>query len=201
MNHLGKHKSTFSFLKALAINPMATGAILPSSKRLAKIMASYISVPTNTLIVELGAGTGVITEAVLGRGFSPKRIIAVEYSPHLVKGLQARFPEITVIEGNAAYLTELLKGQKQPVGTIISSLPLRSLPSKVRDNILAEIPLVLSQRSQFIQFTYDITNYKSIYPENYLLYQTTIVWSNIPPAKVNVYRVSKACDMKGLEKN
>lgn len=189
-HHLGKHKNTFSFLKALVVNPKATGAILPSSRWLARTMASYISAPENTLIVELGAGTGVITEAILEKGISPKRIIAVEYASHLVQTLKERFPNITVIEGDAVHLTQLLKNQTLPVSTIISSLPLRSLPTKVREEILAEIPHVLSEQGQYIQFTYDITNYKNIYPETYHLTQSTIVWRNIPPAKITKYTLS-----------
>lgn len=184
---LDKYKSTFAFLKALVKNPGKTGAILPSSKWLARTMAAYISAPDNTLIVELGAGTGVITEAILAKGIAPERLISVEHNPQLAAALRTRFPKIHVIEGDASQLTQLLEAYKKPVGAIISGLPLRSLPTKVRVAILAEIPRVLGEAGRYIQFTYDITNYKNIYPTQYHLLQSSIVWRNIPPAKVTVH--------------
>jgi len=183
------YQHTFSFLKALAINPRATGAILPSSKRLARMMAAQINIVEEGLVVELGAGTGVITQAILDRGISPRQIIAVEYAPHLAKRLRQRFPDITVIEGNAADLSELLKHRVQAVSTIISGLPLRSLPANITESILAAIPEVLATSGQYIQFTYDIRLRRGddFYPKHYKLTDSVIVWRNIPPAKVGVY--------------
>ena len=182
------HGRTLSFLKALVMNPRATGAILPSSKRLARAMVAHIKFTDETLVVELGAGTGVITQAMLDCGIPSQQIIAVEYSPHLVKKLRQGFPGITVIEGDAAHLVALLKDKAQPVGTIISGLPLRSLPVEMKDSILTAISDVLSVKGRYIQFTYDIRKNKdSYYPDHYKLAESAIVWRNIPPAKVGVY--------------
>lgn len=181
------HVHTFSFLKAVAMNPRATGAILPSSRRLARAMASCIQVTENTLVVELGAGTGVITQAILDRGVPPGQVIAVEYCAHLAQKLRQRFPGITVIEGNAAHLTDLLKNSKQEVSTIISGLPLRSLPLEIKERVIAEIPEVLSATGRYIQFTYDIRNGQDFYPSHYQLTGSKIIWRNVPPAKIGVY--------------
>lgn len=183
--------NTLAFLKALVINPKTTGALLPSSKQLAKAMASYITLSEKGLVVELGAGTGMITQAILDTGISPEQVIAIECVPHLIRELRHQFPSITVIEGNAAHLTELLKNQKQPVDTIISGLPLRSLPKETGQAILAQIPALLSHQGKFVQFTYDIRRYeKNYYPSYYHLLDSTIVWRNIPPAKIDVFNFS-----------
>lgn len=182
-----QHATTLSFLKALIMNPRATGAILPSSKRLARAMVSHIDFIENSLVVELGAGTGVITQAMLDRGIPPQQIIAIECAPHLAKKLRLRFPDITVVEGNAAHLTGLLKDRMQPISTVISGLPLRSLPATVKEMILVAIPDVLSVKGRYIQFTYDIRKGEDFYPSHYKLAESDIVWRNIPPAKVDVY--------------
>lgn len=182
------HRHTFSFLKAVIKNPRVTGAVLPSSKRLARVMTDYIHCVDNSLVVELGAGTGVITQAIIDRGIPPEQIIAVEYSAPLAKKLRQRFPRITVLQGNAAHLAELLRDRAQPVSTIISGLPLRSLPIALKDDILFAISQVLSPEGRYIQFTYDIRNHKnSFYPEYYTLDDSEIVWRNIPPARVEVH--------------
>ncbi len=185
--NIAKHQSTLSFLKALAINPRATGAVLPSSKRLAREMASYIDFSGNGLVVELGAGTGVITAAILEAGVDPKRLVAIEYAPHLAKQLQIRFPDIEVIEGNAANLAAFVKNKTQSVDAVVSGLPLRSLPDVVAQAILDQIPQVLSKTGRYIQFTYDIRSDANYYPEHYELGESTIIWRNIPPARVDVF--------------
>lgn len=185
--HLGKHRRFFGFLKVAMLHPGTTGAVIPSSKRLARTMASYIMAADNELVVELGPGTGVITQAILDHGIAPQQIIAIEYNLQLAKSLQKRFPNITVIQGNAADLKELLSQQTKPIRTIISGLPLRSLPKKIVGDIVAAIPEVLSEQGQFIQFTYDIRKNDCFYPTSYQPKKSTIVWRNIPPAKVEEY--------------
>ncbi len=185
--NIGKHQSTLSFLKAWILNPRATGAILPSSERLANTMTSYIIQTEHSIVVELGAGTGVITEAIFRAGVLPAQLVAIEYSRPLAKKLQERFPEMRVIEGNAAHLLQLLKNLPKPVSTIISGLPLRSLPEEVRVAILEQIPKALAPNGRFIQFTYDLRETGGYYPKHYYLAETTIIWRNIPPAKVEVF--------------
>ncbi len=169
------------------MNPRAMGAVFPSSKHLAQRMVASIETPGKGLIVELGAGTGVITEAILQAGILPEQVVAIEYLPHLAQKLRERFPKIEVIEGDAAQLIDLLKNKDYPVETIISSLPLRSLSKEVRKAILTQIPAVLSPEGRYVQFTYDVRRDKSYYPDNYCLMHSSIVWRNIPPAKVEVF--------------
>ena len=176
-----------AFVKSFLKNPKAMGAIYPSSKRLAKIMASYAVFSQNQLIVELGAGTGAITQAMLNRGIPPERIIAIESSLDLVENFRAHFPKIKMIIGDAAHLAELLKNETRPIGTIISGLPLRSLSKEMTERILSVIPAALTPHGRYIQFTYDLRNNARFYPQQYQLAHKKLVWVNIPPAKVEVY--------------
>ncbi len=187
--HLKQQDGTAEFIKSFLKNPKSTGAIYPSSKRLAKIMASYVIFSQNQLVVELGAGTGIITQAMLHRGIPATRIIAIESSSFLAEKLRQRFPKINVIDGDASHLVAFLKNEKRPIGTILSGLPLRSLEKEMTDHILSNIPLVLSPQGRYIQFTYDLRNNTNFYPPQYQLLRTKRVWANIPPAKVEVYGI------------
>lgn len=186
---LNKQEGAFVFVKSFLRDPKATGAIYPSSKRLAEVMASYVVFSQNQLVVELGAGTGVVTQAILNRGIPAERIIAIESSPELAENLRRRFPKVRVIEGDASYLAELLKNETRPIGTIISGLPLRSLDKETIKRILSVIPLALSAHGRYIQFTYDLRHTTHFYPQRYQLTQRKLVWVNIPPAKVEVYLI------------
>lgn len=177
----------YYFFKALLLNPKSIGAIYPSSEYLATAMASHIPVSTPGLIVELGAGTGVITEAILKRGISPERLILIESSSDLVNDLREHFRNVKVIEGHAEDLITLLQGQTEPIIAIVSSLPLRSLGQTATHRILEQIPQVLSKKGIYIPFTYDLRRDNAFYPSHYHLIRSQIVWKNIPPAKVEVY--------------
>jgi phosphatidylethanolamine/phosphatidyl-N-methylethanolamine N-methyltransferase len=67
------------FIRQWVENPRLIGAVSPSGPALAKAMASYVDVKTNDPIIELGPGTGPVTQALLARGIAPKRLFLVEY--------------------------------------------------------------------------------------------------------------------------
>lgn len=178
----------WTFLQALFSNPRATGAVFPSSKYLAQKMASCIDRSKSGFVLELGPGTGAITKAIISIGVPDNKLIALELAPHFAFQLKEQFPNITVIKGDAMYMFELLKNQ-QPIYTIISSLPLRSLSKKDRDIIFSQIPKVLLPGGQFIQFSYSLKKESDFYPKNFKITNSFLVLRNIPPARVSVFQV------------
>jgi phosphatidylethanolamine/phosphatidyl-N-methylethanolamine N-methyltransferase len=179
--------STLKFLKGFLLTPRSIGAVLPSSASLAHAMADHIDINKEGFVLELGPGTGAITQAILETGLAPSRLIALELSPSFAKDLQKRFSGITVIEGSASELITLIK--EKNIHTIISSLPLRSLSKITRQKILSSIQNILEPQDKFIQFTYSFLEDRNYYPDNAELIETVTVWQNIPPAKVQVFRM------------
>ncbi len=177
----------FSFLKALVNNPREIGALFPSSSFLAKEMAAHVVKNPQGVVVELGAGTGVITKELLKTGLQPNNIIVVESSKDLVKKLRRRFPAIRIIEGNAAELMTLLTFEKREVHTIISSLPLRSLPKPIAETILKQINLRLSKEGRYIQYTYSFNENPFFSLANFERVASKRIWMNLPPARVEVW--------------
>jgi phosphatidylethanolamine/phosphatidyl-N-methylethanolamine N-methyltransferase len=84
------------------------GAIAPSGRRLARAFALQIEPTMAGPILEIGAGTGVIAEALLERGVSPNRLTAVEYDSALAAALTTQSPAFTVICGDAFELIDTL---------------------------------------------------------------------------------------------
>jgi phospholipid N-methyltransferase len=175
-------------LKELALNPRGMGALCPSSAMLAKEMASAVPlrVKPNDVFIEIGAGTGPVTAALLQRGIPSDRLIVIEKSPALAECLASRFPQINVSCRGAERMSECLKGDER-VRAIVSSLPFRSLPRKVSFSIMAEIERVLAPRGLFIQFTYALAGTMRYIPPGFKKLRSNIVFLNIPPAKVEVY--------------
>ena len=112
------------FLKNWLDKPLVTGAVAPSSPALARLMASYADPAVAGRVVELGPGTGVVTQALLDRGFAAERIAAIEYNPDFCTLLRQRFPGVHFAHGDAyrmrQSLGDLIDGSEKPVAAVIS---------------------------------------------------------------------------------
>src|SRR5690606_1672718 len=134
--------------------PSTIGAICPSSRSLAAKMASQVPLDDG-LVIELGAGTGVVTQALLNHGVAPENLIVVELSPRFAQRLRQQFQHLEVITGNAADLHQLIPAGKK-VSAIVSSLPLCSLPPPVTQTILTQWQPLLAGGGVAVQFTYSL---------------------------------------------
>jgi phosphatidylethanolamine/phosphatidyl-N-methylethanolamine N-methyltransferase len=179
----------FLFIKEIVIHPRQVGAIFPSSKVLAKRMVDAIAYKKNTLIVELGAGTGAITRALLASDIPNTNIIVIERSPALVSYLKQNFPQLTVIQGNAQDLAALTHEFKLPISAIVSSLPLRSLTKEDVLSIENAAKKILMPQGVFIQFTYDLRKNSPSPFSNFQKISNQNVWFNLPPARIEIYRM------------
>ena len=77
----------------------ASGQHFLRSSRLAADLVSDAEVAADELIVEIGGGTGVLTQAILRAGAV---VIAIERDPVLAAGLRKRFRDAEVVTGDAA---------------------------------------------------------------------------------------------------
>jgi phospholipid N-methyltransferase len=178
-----------TLLRELIRNPRDMGTLCPSSRALARTMAGAVSPDAagEGVFVEIGAGTGPVTEALLRRGVSPDRLIVVEKSPPLADLLKRRFPGVEVRCCGAEELGGLLPGG-EPARAVISSLPFRSLPAGISASIMSEVEQNLSAGGLFVQFTYALLGEMPFIPASFEKIQTNYVLFNIPPAKVEVFR-------------
>lgn len=177
------------FFRESLAHPLTIGAAFPSSKKLAQAMAAQVPTSTQGFIVELGAGTGVVTEALLERGISPERIIVIERSANLAQHLRNRFPAMRIIEGDASHLAELLDTAKDRVAVIVSSLPMRSLPKTILSAIHAQLENVLQPGGLLIQYAYFTPGKRPLQlPEHFKPVHTHFVWENLPPARLYVFQ-------------
>jgi len=179
--------SLFTFGREILDSPRSMGAICPSSSKLARRMASLVDHPTG-IVVELGGGTGAVTAALLEQGIAPQQLIVVEQSAKLSALLRHRFPEVTVINGDAARLGALLGPDSGKVAAIVSSLPLRSLQGGAVRDILGQLEDVLQEDGLFIQYTYSHRDHRAKLSRHFNNIHSSIVWGNLPPARIDAYR-------------
>jgi phosphatidylethanolamine/phosphatidyl-N-methylethanolamine N-methyltransferase len=173
-------------------NPRTMGTVWASSSQLARTIANLVPPPTERgLIIELGAGTGVITEALLQKGIAPEHLISLERSASLADYLHKRYPYVRVIKGDALHLSDLLGSESQRINTIVSGLPFRCLPRLVGHRIIKQIETVLPKNGLFIQFTYNLFGRGFFLPHHFKPVYYKIVFSNFPPARIDVYKLER----------
>jgi phosphatidylethanolamine/phosphatidyl-N-methylethanolamine N-methyltransferase len=173
------------FLAELARNPRQMGTIWPSSPALARAMARWLPTAANQWILELGPGTGIITDPLMAAGLAQERLVAVEKSERLAGLLRERFPRACVMAGDALELGTLLEGRQ--VGAVFSSLPLKVFSPSQVSRLSREIHQVLKPGGPWVQYSYQLVNGHAP-ADSFHAVDSSIVWQNLPPAKVSVYR-------------
>jgi phosphatidylethanolamine/phosphatidyl-N-methylethanolamine N-methyltransferase len=182
---------TTLFLQEWLLHPKRTGSVVPSSKRLAAAMARWLPANPDSYVLELGPGTGIVTEALLQRGLREDRLVAIENNPKLAHLLRERFPRAHVITGDAWRLDDLLRNRPQPiasVGAVISSLPLLNFSEEQAEALAQKIRAMLEPQGHWVQFTYRIHKLRPRGAASFRLHASKIVWFNLPPAHVSVFR-------------
>lgn len=174
-------------------SPLKVASVRPSSAQLASAMAAAL--PENDgLVIELGGGTGAITQALLNAGVTLDRLVVIERDADFHRHLHKRFPGIKLLRGDALHLRSLLRGNGDaPLRAIVSGLPLLSMNAAAQRRLMQEAFSLTSTPIPFIQFTYGLASplRKTIQHELGLSARcVSKVYRNLPPAKVWVYEKS-----------
>ncbi len=143
-----------AFLRAWAKDPLGVAAVAPSGPSLARLITAQI-VPEMAPVIELGPGTGVFTKALLARGLQQSDLILIEYEADFANLLAARFPQATVLRGDAARMRRhraLFEGEL--AGATISGLPILNMNARQQLMIMRGCFDLMRPGGRFFQFTY-----------------------------------------------
>ncbi len=165
------------------------GAVVPSSKLLARTMAEYVDVESDGPVVELGPGTGAITNALIEHGVDQKRLVLVEYNPGFCALLRDRYPQAKVVQGDAYTLRDSLAGVLDArASAVVSGLPLVTKPMLTRLKLIRDAFAALAPGAPFVQFTYSVAPPIPKSLPGVSTEASERIWMNLPPARVWVYR-------------
>jgi phosphatidylethanolamine/phosphatidyl-N-methylethanolamine N-methyltransferase len=177
------------FIRTWIEKPLSTGAVMPSSKALARTMARYVAPDETGPVIELGPGTGPVTEALVEHGVDPARLILVEFNPDFCRLLRTRYPRATVVQGDAYRLRRLLETYvRSPASAIVSGLPLVTKPVRTRLRLISDAMALLAPGAPFVQFTYAMVTPIPKALNGIKAEASELIWLNVPPARVWVYR-------------
>ncbi|WP_027284167.1 class I SAM-dependent methyltransferase [Rubritepida flocculans] len=172
------------FFRRWLRNPLQMGSIIPSSPALCRRIAAAVQRGPEEHVLELGAGTGVVSAALLASGVPAHKLTVVEIVPEMADFLREALPGVNVICGDAFdlknALPEHLHGR---IGTAICGIPLVLLPLE-RQRAFVEAVESVAPGKGFLLYTYCIT---SPLPYGKLgLAAKRLAWTplNFPPASV-----------------
>jgi phosphatidylethanolamine/phosphatidyl-N-methylethanolamine N-methyltransferase len=149
--HYGQSQQLRQFFRGWMQNPAAVGALLPSGRVLARVMANGLR--TGSRVIELGAGTGCVTRAILDAGVHSGDLTIVEQNRDFCRLLRSRFPSVRVLEADARTLAE----RADEIGNadcVVSSLPLLLFSPPDRADVLRNAFALLKHEGIFQQYTY-----------------------------------------------
>jgi len=182
---------TTLFMQEWLANPQRTGAVVPSSRQLAAAMAHWLPSDPDRYVLELGPGTGAVTQALLKHGLREDRLVAIERNTKLAHLLRERFPRAHIITGDAWQMDDLLRLRNKPihhVGAVISSLPLVNFSPEQAEALADKIRAILDPQGTWVQYSYHIHKRRTRGTSRFQLLASKIVWLNLPPARVSVFQ-------------
>jgi phosphatidylethanolamine/phosphatidyl-N-methylethanolamine N-methyltransferase len=186
--------SPLPFVRGWLRDPVGVGLPFPSSgstaRRLARA-AFEAAIPEAGPVLELGAGTGAVTQALVEACWPTERIVAVERDLQLCRALERRFPGLLVLQGNALEVDTVLRTAGLcSVSVVVSGLPMRAIPSPLAGRCYSEAFAAMPPGGAIIQYTYGLRPPVDPTVTSPPL-QATFVgreWRNFPPVGIWRYR-------------
>ncbi|HVB54942.1 MAG TPA: methyltransferase domain-containing protein [Candidatus Acidoferrales bacterium] len=174
------------------------GAVAPSSRYLAQAMLRPLPLQRARIVVEVGPGTGAVTQALLDRLPGDAALLAFEINSRFYEYLKSNVcdPRLDVIHASAAMIRkEVRRRGYERVDAVVSSLALGLMPDSQRHAFLSELASLLGDTGVFTQYQYfhrlqmkdgqvrrfDLVRLLHRY---FGSIQQRIIWRNLPPAFV-----------------
>ena len=172
------------FLRGLVNDPRGVSAPTPSSPALAGAIAAEVDVSRDGVVIELGPGTGVVTQALLRRGVPSGRLIAIEQEPSFAQLMRRRFPDARICHGDALNFEGYVPAGAK-IAAVVSGLPLLNFPLDTRRSLLERALASQDEGGRFIQLSYSWR--PPVLPGPGMRLRKKTVWRNFPPAHVWTY--------------
>lgn len=172
------------FFRRWMANPLQMGSVVPSSPALCRRIVRQTRRAPDEVVLELGAGTGVISRALLAGGVPADRLFVVEIVPEMAAHLRRELPGVAVIEGDARRLAEVIPGRWHGrIGTVVCGIPLVLLPKPEQRRFIDAIAAVAPGRG-FLHYSYCATS--PLPMRRHGLVGKREAWTplNFPPASV-----------------
>lgn len=178
---------TIGFFREGLRNLKTVGTLTRSSNQLCKSAIQHVDFETANVIVELGAGDGVITEHLLKQMKPNAKLFAFEVNEKFCTRLRAIGDErLIVVEDSAENMGKYLAQHNITHADVaVSAIPFVALPKELSNSIIRTTKQYLKEGGFYIQIHYSLIM-KSLYESIFGNVDVHFVLFNVPPAFVLV---------------
>lgn len=143
------------YFRRFLARPARVASIFASSRALGRLIAKNIRRAEDEYVVEMGAGTGAVTQAILSSGVPAEKLIAVEVDPELARFLQSACPDVSVIEAEALGIEDSLPPPViGAVGTVVCGLPIRFWSLSEQRRFVEVVGTLLGPKGRLLAYTH-----------------------------------------------
>ncbi|MHA6801311.1 class I SAM-dependent methyltransferase [Bounagaea algeriensis] len=187
---LGNKVSEYrTFLGSAVRKPRMMGAATPTSPAVAATVAQVVPTTGTPVVVELGPGTGSLSEGIHRRLPSGARHIGIELGAELAEHLRTHKPWMEVVHGDARELGTLLGGLGvHRADAVISSIPWSLLDDEQQQRVLEQVTHILGDTGAFTAVTYlpvaqspNGRRFRDRLDRTFDEILTHTTWRNLPP--------------------
>lgn len=183
---IAKNKESSIFFRTWLRSPKTMGSIVPSSKHYARALFEACAYQPGRTIVELGGGTGSISEGFLDCGVHPEDLVTIELDPELHRFLRQRLPQaVRVINGDATKLRDIVAEYRlDDVSSIVCGVPVVTMSLEFQRALMMPALELLGPNGYVVQLSYSPfppLKHKALGVNAHI---TRFVPRNIPPAFV-----------------
>lgn len=182
-----------TFFRAYITSPRQVGAVMPSSRWLARTMTDWVDWSRVRTVVEFGAGTGAVTSVILDAIRADCRVLLVERNARFIEVLRRRFPGAHIVHGTVQEARTFCRDADLGLADIVvSSLPWAAFSPFDQRQCLGAAMSILRPQGMFVTFTQIQSLLLSsgrrlagVLPRVFeQVERTPIVWRAAPPAVV-----------------
>ena len=173
------------FLRGYLRAPWAVGSVTPSSLSLGREMARLAAVRSAGVVLELGAGTGPVTRALLDALPADGRLWAFEIDGEFARALRARFDDarLVVVERSAAEAPEVMeRAGVRGVDAVVSALPFSLLGRETSRGVLRAAARVMRPGAALVALQYNPWYLAPLLGERFGAVERRVWLWNLPPA-------------------
>lgn len=175
----------YAFFKESLKNLKTVGTVTRSSRYLCQAVVREARLQDVRVVVELGAGDGVMTRHLLSAMPKDAVLISFEINKAFCEQMaQIDDKRLVIINDSAEILPDILHSMGiREVDVVVSALPFSVFPEDLALSIVRISHDVLAEKGRFVQIHYSLKTRK-LYREVFGNVVTGFEFRNIPPAFV-----------------
>lgn len=186
-------RDALKFFTGFLKNPLSVGSVVPSSRSLSEALIEGEAFQNAHSVVEVGPGTGAITEVILSRMRDRSAYLGLDLDLGFVQALSRKYLGARFVCDSVEHLASCLKAENHtPADFVVSGLPWTLLPEELQSKFLDAILDSMKPNGMMVTFVYvhmlvtpQAKRFVNTLSRKFQsVSKSSVIWANVPPAVV-----------------